>query len=36
MIHFVAKHGASFLEEIAGEIARDPLRIVHRLVLFET
>ncbi len=35
VLHFVAKHGTGWLDEIIAAIEEDPLRIAHRWVVFE-
>ncbi|MGQ9591564.1 MAG: bacillithiol biosynthesis protein BshC [Planctomycetota bacterium] len=34
-IHFVAKHGTAWIDDLLGAIEPDPLRLAHRWVLFE-
>jgi bacillithiol biosynthesis cysteine-adding enzyme BshC len=35
VLHFVARHGTRWLDEVLEELEKDPLRIAHRWILFE-
>jgi hypothetical protein len=35
VLHFVARHGTSWLDEVLAALEEDPLRIVHRWITFD-